>query len=263
MQALAIAGIVAYFASAVALLLIFFKNKKIALPQAFLPGLVALLAHLNFIAFNFNIEDANGYNLLLVVNLICVVITSIAIAFAKQYHNYFVLPVCFVVSALVLSLDLFVPADLATTTNWTADTMLHISLALIAYALLIISTLLSIQYSFISHKLKQHDLSVLSLPIPALNLIEAQIFRILAIGTLLLTVSIVIGYAFLDNFWGSGQAHKTILASLAWLCFTSLLFGHYKLGWRGNRVLLLTAIGSTLLTIGYFGSRFIREIVLN
>ena len=49
---------------------------------------------------------------------------------------------------------------------------------------------------------------------------------------------------------------------LSWLTFGLLLFGHYIYGWRGNLAAILTLTAFITLAIGYFGSRFVIEIIL-
>jgi ABC-type uncharacterized transport system permease subunit len=41
-----------------------------------------------------------------------------------------------------------------------------------------------------------------------------------------------------------------------------LTVGHKKYGWRGNHSVMATIIASLLLTLAYFGSRFVKEILL-
>ncbi|CRZ45564.1 putative Inner membrane protein [Vibrio cholerae] len=44
--------------------------------------------------------------------------------------------------------------------------------------------------------------------------------------------------------------------------YSILLWGHYRKGWRGKKVTWFAVAGATLLTLAYFGSRFVREIIL-
>jgi ABC-type uncharacterized transport system permease subunit len=260
---LATFSVLAYLGSAISLLRLFFKHVKISLTKSILLGVLGLIIHAAFIATHFNLLDAHSYNLLLVSNLICILITGFALSFAKLSKNYFVMPVCFIFNSIIIIVSSLVPNNLETIASWSLELISHISLALIAYAILIISTLLAYQYNFISKKLKQHDLSVLTLPIPSLNTIEKQIFQLLFIGTATLALSILTGVVFLENFLGSGQSHKAILSIFALVCFTTLLIGHAKFGWRGHITLTLTITGSVFLTLGYFGSRFIQDFILH
>ena len=93
--------------------------------------------------------------------------------------------------------------------------------------------------------------------------VENILFKLLLVGTILLTLSLVSGFIFLDNMFAKEQAHKTILSLIAWGLYTTILMGHFIFGWRGKPVIWSTIIGGTLLTMAYFGSRFVREVILN
>ncbi len=63
--------------------------------------------------------------------------------------------------------------------------------------------------------------------------------------------------------FSEGKAHKAILSLIAWIVFIALLWGHYQQGWRGKKITWFAVSGATLLTLAYFGSRFVREIILS
>jgi len=39
--------------------------------------------------------------------------------------------------------------------------------------------------------------------------------------------------------------------------------GHMKKGWRGKPVVITIMVAAFVLTLAYFGSRFIQEVILN
>jgi len=53
------------------------------------------------------------------------------------------------------------------------------------------------------------------------------------------------------------------LALLAWVSLAGLIAGRRLLGWRGQTAVLWTGAGFTLMALGYFGSRFVLEVLLN
>ena len=255
-------AIICYLVSATGLFFALFNKKTLNLLSLTTIGLVGLFLQIVFIGIHYHLDDGHAYSLILATNVVAATVTLISSAFAIYSRNFFALPVNLLVTALILLVSLFIPIETANFAAWSLDMLAHIALAIVSYAILLIATLLALQYSFISSRLKHHDLSVLSLPMPPLDAIERQIVTLLKVGVFTLTLSIVSGFFFLDNFLGSGQAHKVILGMLAWLCFTSILVGHIKLGWRGKRILALSMLGSVLLTLGYFGSRLIKEFIL-
>jgi len=56
--------------------------------------------------------------------------------------------------------------------------------------------------------------------------------------------------------------HKTVLACVAWVIFAVLLFGRWRFGWRGQRVVRWTLAGFATLLVGYFGSKLVLELIL-
>uniref|UniRef100_UPI0025C544DC cytochrome c biogenesis protein CcsA n=1 Tax=Idiomarina sp. UBA3162 TaxID=1946641 RepID=UPI0025C544DC len=93
--------------------------------------------------------------------------------------------------------------------------------------------------------------------------IDRYFFRLLSAGTLLLILAIASGFAFLDDMFAQNQAHKTILAMAAALVYIITYLTHKATGLRGKPVMVLSILGTVLLTLGYFGSRFVKDIILS
>ena len=132
---------------------------------------------------------------------------------------------------------------------------------LVSLVALIIATLYAFQVAYINYKLKNKNLLAVS-HLPPLMQVENQLFLILSIGTLSLLLSQFSGFIFLDDFFARERAHKTVLSLISLLVYMLILWGHFKQGWRGHKVLVLTVIASLLLTLSYFGSRFVKEFIL-
>ena len=54
-----------------------------------------------------------------------------------------------------------------------------------------------------------------------------------------------------------------LLACLAWVVFSVLLWGRNRLGWRGHKAIRWTLGGFCLLMLAYFGSKLVREFILH
>jgi ABC-type uncharacterized transport system permease subunit len=65
-----------------------------------------------------------------------------------------------------------------------------------------------------------------------------------------------------DSKAGSLWNHKTAFSVLAWFIFAGLLLGRRLRGWRGRQALRVLYLGAGLLLLGYLGSRFVLEVVL-
>jgi ABC-type uncharacterized transport system permease subunit len=56
--------------------------------------------------------------------------------------------------------------------------------------------------------------------------------------------------------------HKTVLSTLAWVVFGSLLLGRFRYGWRGRTAITWTLSGFLILILAYFGSKIVIEFIL-
>ena len=93
-------------------------------------------------------------------------------------------------------------------------------------------------------------------------MVERQLFKIIIVGYSLLTVTLISGYFFIGDIIAQGKTHKAILSLCAWIIYSVLLWGHYRQGWRGRKVVWFCLAGAFLLTLAYFGSRFVKEIII-
>ena len=138
----------------------------------------------------------------------------------------------------------------------------HVLTSLLAYSLLMLASFQALLLAFQNKQLRTHQSSGFSRNLPSLEDMEHLLFRFISIGLILLSIALVTGFAYLDNLFGSGIAHKTILSILSWLIFTALLFGRWKYGWRGRKAINWTLIGFALLVLAFFGTKFVQEFVL-
>jgi ABC-type uncharacterized transport system permease subunit len=97
--------------------------------------------------------------------------------------------------------------------------------------------------------------------------LERLTFRFMEAGFVLLSATLLVGWLFAEQLYGPGLVwkwnHKTIFSVLAWLTFATLLIGRARLGWRGMKAVRVLYVGSGLLLLGYAGSRFVLEVILN
>lgn len=198
--------------------------------------------------------------------LISAMISGVLTLRSLKQVNLMILLVSYGFSALVTMALFFVPesslAYRGGSLNSSLPTTVHIILSISAYCVLVIASLYAIQFRYINAKLKAKTLSLHS-HLPPLNTVEAQQFRLMAVGVTLLTLALLTGFTFLDNMWSSHYAHKTVLSLVAWGIFLAIAIGHKLYGWRGTNSAIGTILAAFILTLAYFGSRFVKEILLN
>ena len=232
---------------------------------AIISVLVAMGLHIIILRSGILIEPAMGQNMsmLNVASLVGWLISVTMLIASFRLPNTILLPVVYSFTGLIVLLSGLIPSAHVIQISVKPHLLIHISLALFAYACLAIASLYAVQLSYINFRLKEKNASLLHSSLPPLMAVENILFKLLLVGTVLLTLSLVSGFMFLDNMFAKEQAHKTVLSLLAWGLYSVILMGNAWFGWRGKPVIWSTILGGVLLTLAYFGSRIVREVILN
>ncbi|WP_026374462.1 cytochrome C assembly family protein [Aestuariibacter salexigens] len=223
----------------------------------------ALALHFVLLTQSLTAEPGQNMSIINVISLVAWLVSLAMFSSSFYLPNAILLPVVYGFSALVVAGGVLIPDQYIVNIALHPELIIHISLALFAYGCLMIAMLYAIQLNYINGRLKQKKASLLHSSLPPLMAVEHILFKLLLVGTLLLTLSLASGFVFLDDMFAQHQAHKTILSLIAWVLYVAVLIGHAKWGWRGRSMLTTTFIGAFLLTLAYFGSRFVREVLLN
>lgn len=207
-------------------------------------------------------EHSLNFSLPNVVSLVSLVITLVISTIALRFKINLLLPVVYGFAGLWQFAMIFIlPESSASIVVDELAVLSHVTLALIAYCVLVIATLYAFQVSYINMKLKSKNLLAVT-QLPPLMQVERQLFSILLIGTVCLLLSEILGFVFLDGMISKENAHKTILSLIACTVYLITLWGHFKQGWRGQKVLIMTVSATFILTLAYFGSRFVKEFLI-
>lgn len=93
---------------------------------------------------------------------------------------------------------------------------------------------------------------------------EKLLFRVIGLGFVLLTFTLLSGMLFSEEIFGKPAQfnHKTIFSIASWVIYAGLLFGRYRYGWRGMKAIRWTIAGFVLLLLAYVGTRFILQVIL-
>jgi len=137
----------------------------------------------------------------------------------------------------------------------------HAWLALLAYATLSIAALLAIMLWLQERALRRRQFAPWLRALPPLADLEALLFRVIAVGFALLTLTLVTGVLFVDDLLAQKLVHKTVLSVLSWVVFGVLLIGRRRYGWRGRKAVHWTLSAMVLLGLAFFGSQFVIELV--
>ncbi|MBM7037866.1 cytochrome C assembly family protein [Vibrio ulleungensis] len=259
---LVILAIVAYSLAMAVILPGLLHKKGIPMSKALTLSGVGLLAHGALTASL--IFEGQGQNLgLLNVTLLVSFIISCALTITiPKTKLWFLLPIAYGFSILNLIAATWLPVDYITHLEGRIGIVFHVSMALFSYATLTIAALYALQMAWLDYKLKHKNSQALNPNLPPLLKVERQLFNLILVGTGLLSVTLVTGLLFVPDIFASGKGHKILFSFAAWIIYSVLIWGHFKQGWRGNKVTWMTLIGAICLTLGYFGSRFVREVLL-
>jgi ABC-type uncharacterized transport system permease subunit len=141
----------------------------------------------------------------------------------------------------------------------------HIIVSLLAYSLLFLAALQSGLLLIQERHLRAHQPGGFIRSLPPMETMERLMFRMIEIGFLLLTLTLISGIFFSEALFGEPMrfSHHIVLSTAAWLVFGILLLGHWRLGWRGRIAVRWTLGGFILLVLAYFGSKFVLEFILH
>ncbi len=251
-----------YLFASVTILVRWFHPKGPNLNLALMFGFMAIALHSAINIHNLILPTEINFSLPNVISLVSLIIAIVGSFIALRFHVNLLLPLIYSFTAAWQLLMIFLPNIAHSPLN--TDQLhinIHITLSIFSYCILVIATLYTFQVSYINLKLKTKNLSAVN-HLPPLMQVESQLFIILKIGTACLIASLLSGFIFLDDLFSTARAHKTLLSLLALAIYITIIIGHRFKGWRGHRVLFLCIAATTLLTLSYFGSRFVKEFIL-
>jgi ABC-type uncharacterized transport system permease subunit len=180
----------------------------------------------------------------------------------KQKKLYAAGLVALPLAAGVLLLEWLLPHGNLPLNETSMGITVHMISSVLAFGLLSIAGVYAFFVFIIDHFLRHHHLNPLVRSLPALDVLEDLLFKTIAAGFALLTVSLASGMMFINDIFAQHLMHKTILSIMAWMVFGVLLWGRWRYGWRGSLAVRLTLAGIILLVLSYFGTKLVLEIIL-
>ena len=144
---------------------------------------------------------------------------------------------------------------------------LHLLIALLAYSLFTIAALHASLMAILEkrlHHIAQSNSGVAA-NLPPLLTLESLLFRLIAVGFALLTLTLITGVFFSEEIFHKPAEfnHKAVFALLSWIIYAVLLSGRRLWGWRGKIAVRWTWVGFTMLLLAYLGSNFVLEVILH
>jgi ABC-type uncharacterized transport system permease subunit len=196
------------------------------------------------------------------LSLIFLVINGVCLAALRWRPLQNLLIILFPLSAVLALIATLGPDTAAREQGIPLGVVSHIGSSIVAYSILTLAAVQAALLAAQDAQLKRRQMGGLLSVLPPLQLMESMLFELIWVGVAALTLSIATGVVFMENIFAQHLVHKTVLSIIAWLLFSVLLWGHYRLGWRSQTAVRLTVSGFTLLMLAFLGSKLVLELVL-
>ncbi|MBE3603189.1 c-type cytochrome biogenesis protein CcsB [bacterium] len=132
----------------------------------------------------------------------------------------------------------------------------HVTLALLGYALFVLAAGVSVVYLVYEKRLKaKRPLDAGDQRAPSLEKLDRVNYQLLGIGFLMLSLAIITGAIWADATWGhywSWEPEETWSLAI-WILYAALLESRLAAGWRGRRAAALTIAVFTVLVGSFVG----------
>lgn len=167
-------------------------------------------------------------------------------------------------SALALVLQTIWPAAAPNLlSRLSTEMQAHILLSILAYSLLALAAVQAMLLAIQDRHLRNRHPGGFIRALPPLESMERMLFHMIGLGFVLLSLSLLSGFLYLEDMFAQHLVHKTVLSVIAWVVFAVLLWGRWRSGWRGRQAISWTLAGFALLMLAYLGSKLVLELILH
>ena len=228
--------------------------RAIVLPALFLHAVAAYWTMLLPEGLNLSLASVASLTALIVLAMVA------ATGMARPVHSLFVL--LFPLSALALLASLFLQRSQASLAGVSDALAIHVLVSILAYSILLMAALQSILVGITERYIRTKSHILMLRILPPLETMEHLLFVMLWVGFVGLTIAVGSGFIYLDDMFAQHVVHHTVLSSASWVVYVVLLVGRQAFGWRGTAAVRWTLSAFALLLLGYFGSKFVLEVLL-
>lgn len=224
-------------------------------------GALAILLHSQAAADLLFSSEGLDLSLLRIFALISLIINLVVFlsGLKKPIHslNLFLFPISAIAIAAAMA-----GSSTKTAVLLAPSMQLHVLISILAYSLLSIAALQAALMGYQNWQLKHKHQNLLMRTFPPLQSMEALLFELIWAGELMLTLSLLSGFIFYEDFFAQKLLHKVVFSLAAWLFFGLLLWGRQVQGWRGKTAIRWTWAGFGAIALGYVGSKVVLEFLL-
>ncbi|MFA7633257.1 MAG: cytochrome c biogenesis protein CcsA [Thiohalomonadaceae bacterium] len=170
--------------------------------------------------------------------------------------------IIFPLSALGLVMQTLWPMSDSNLVSLSTEVQIHVLISVLAYSLLALAAVQAMLLAVQDHQLRNRHPGGFIRALPPLETMEKLLFRMIGLGFLLLSLSLLTGFLYLEDIFAQHLVHKTVLSVIAWAVFAVLLWGRWRIGWRGRKAITWSLAGFIVLMIAYLGSKLVLELIL-
>ena len=197
-------------------------------------------------------------NMLILVGFI-VFILSLILTYLN--NNASVLLMLCLLNCLLILFGLFSPDS--NTEAFDVAFSTHAILSVTAYSIIGLTAVHALITLLLEHILHTKKSLRLIYYLPALGQMDRWLIILLWSSFISLTIALFSGFVVLDDMFTQKVSHKTILSIVSWLVFATLLVLRNFKGWQSKQLSVGVMLGSFLLMLGFIGSKFVIERLLN
>jgi len=145
--------------------------------------------------------------------------------------------------------------------NWIA---LHIAISVFTYALATIAAISALSAFLVERALKQKRPTRLSRMLPSVIDSESLLVNLLMASEVVLALGLLsgMGVSIMETGELITTDHKTLFSIGAFIAIGGLLWAHHKSGMRGRKATRLVLVAYLLLSLGFFGVKFVTDIMM-
>lgn len=133
---------------------------------------------------------------------------------------------------------------------------IHVSLAIVGYAMFILAASVSLVYLAYESRLKaKRPLKTNTERMPSLEKLDRINYSLLVWGFVMLSAAIITGAIWADATWGHfwSWEPKESWSLVIWILYAALLESRLTVGWRGRRAAALTIVVFAVLVSSFVG----------
>ncbi len=229
---------------------------------ALVPGLIATLSHIASLHYTMITPEGlylTFFHVLSLTSWLAAILVVLS-ALKQPLENLGIVVLPF--AAFALLAQTVAGTNGATVEVVSMGLKAHILLSIFSYSLLGVAALQALLLAIQTRHLRNRQPGGFIRALPPLETMETLLFRMIGLGYILLSLSLLSGVTYIEDIFAQHLVHKTVLSVSAWVVFAILLWGRWRFGWRGRIAVRWTLSGFVVLMLAYFGSKLVLEFIV-